>query len=344
MVEAGPDEKIYPVGKLAAIVDALAAESGSSTAALDSIQLSEEAVYSPNTRISSNQVIECYQHAMKLSRDPFFAYHAGLRFHISTYGLYGFAILSSTNFRQTMQFAVKYHELATPLAGIDFREEDRHGIWTINPIPHSRVDAPLYRFIVEMQFGIHISLHRDVMGPSFVPQELRVTYEPHFDMQRYRDAFVCDVVFGQPENEFIFDSNWLDAVPQLGDKITYPETLKMCDELLDEFRLRKGLAGKVREALLVNLAQPVSFDAIARHLDISPRTLRRKLHEQNTSFHKLLAELRMHMAVKYLRDTDFTLEEIGDALGFSDASNFRHAFRRWTGRTAKAFREGADKK
>jgi hypothetical protein len=48
----------------------------------------------PATRISLNQVIECCRNAAKLSRDPHFSYHPGLRFHLSAYGMYGFAILS----------------------------------------------------------------------------------------------------------------------------------------------------------------------------------------------------------------------------------------------------------
>src|SRR5260370_40598131 len=58
----------------------------------------------------------------KLSRDPHFSYHTGLRFHLSAYGMYGFAILSSMNYRQTMQFAEKYHQLATPLTELRFKE------------------------------------------------------------------------------------------------------------------------------------------------------------------------------------------------------------------------------
>ena len=343
MVEAGPNDKIYPVGKLAAIVDALAAEVTLPADALGHIQLSEEAISSPNTRVSLNQLIECCRLAMKLSRDPFFAYRAGLKFHVSTYGLYGFSILSSTNFRQTMQFAVRYHQLAVPLANISFREQDGHGIWTINPVPHPAVDAPLYRFLVEMQFGMHISLHRDVMGPAFTPQELHVTYAAFFDMQQYHDAFACNVLFGRADNELVFDAAWLDAIPQLGNKITYSVILKMCGEMLDEFQLRKGLSGKVREALLVNLTKPTSLDAIARFLKMSPRTLRRKLQGENTSFRKLLDELRMHVAIKYLRDTDFTVDEIGYALGFGDAANFRHAFHRWTKLSPHQFRTIAGK-
>jgi hypothetical protein len=105
---------------------------------------------SPATRISLNQVIECYRNAAKLSREPHFSYHAGLRFHLSAYGMYGFAILSSMSYRQTMQFAEKYHQLATPLAELHFKEQSGCGVWTIAPMPHSRIDGSLYKSRIQL--------------------------------------------------------------------------------------------------------------------------------------------------------------------------------------------------
>jgi len=59
MIKAGPDEKIYPVVKLAMVINALAAEGISPADALDGIEVSETAISSPKTRVSLNQIIEC---------------------------------------------------------------------------------------------------------------------------------------------------------------------------------------------------------------------------------------------------------------------------------------------
>jgi len=338
MINPGPDEKIYPVFKVATIVDALAAEGIAPADALAGVRLSKDAVASPATRVSLNQVIACYRNADRLARDPHFAYKAGLRLHVAAYGMYGFAILSSMNYRQTMQFAMQYHQLATPLATIDFSEQGGYGIWTITPVPNARVDALLYKFLVDMQLGIILSLHRDIMGPSFVARELHVTYRPPADTPKYPGLFGSPVLFGQSENRFLFDAAWLDGTPNLGNEITYATVLGLCDGLMEEFRLRIGLIGKVRQALMANLMRAMSFDDVAKSLNMSARTLRRKLHEENTSFRKLVDELRMDMAIKYLRDTGLTVEDIAEALGFSDAANFRHAFRRWTKAAPHEFR------
>ena len=252
--------------------------------------------------------------------------------------MYGFAMLSSTNYRRTMHFATRYHQLATPLTAIDFKEQSNCGIWTFTPLPNARIDARLYKFVVEMQFGIFLSLHRDIMGPSFTARELHVTYAAPAEAPKYSDIFGSPMLFGQSENRLLFDAAWLDGTPNLGNEITYSTVLGLCDGLMEEFSLRIGLIGKVRHNLMINLMHAVSFDDIAKSLNMSARTLRRKLQQEHTSFRKLVDELRMDMAIKYLRDTDLIVEDIAKALGFSDAANFRHAFRRWTKAAPSEFR------
>jgi AraC-like DNA-binding protein len=252
--------------------------------------------------------------------------------------MYGFAMLSSTNFRQTIRFIEKYSLLSTPIAEDSFKQEDGICVWTIVPVPQLRVDAALYKFVVELYCGILTSVFRDIMGLSFGPRELRVTFAPDDRLPPCPEVFGCPVVFRQPENRFLFDAKWLEGRPELGNRITYLSVLRLCDRLMEELRLRVGLVGKVREVLLLNLARRGSFDDIARRLQMSTRTLRRKLRAENSKFREIQDELRMQIATKYLRDTDLTIEEIAFALGFSDAANFGHAFRRWTKRAPNEVR------
>ena len=192
-MDLNPDDTVYPVAKIALVLDALAAGGVPKEDALRRVRLSEASISSPATRVSLNQVIDCCSYAAEHSHDPHFAYHTGLRFHVSAYGMYGFAILSSINYRQTMKFAVKYHQLATPLVTMEFKENDGYGIWLVNPLSYARIDVRLYKFIVEMQFGILLSLHQDFMGSSFFVREFQVTYPPSSDASKYAALFGAPV-------------------------------------------------------------------------------------------------------------------------------------------------------
>jgi len=339
MIITGPNDKVYPIVKVATILDLLVEEGVAVEQALAGTGLSAAALTSPAARVSLLQVAECYRNAIRLSPDPWFAWHAGLRFHVSSYGMYGFAMLSSTNFRQTMRFAVAYHALATPLAEVTFREEHDRGIWTFVPLAHPMVDAALYRHIVELQCGIMTSLQKDIMGSGFAAREIHLEYPAPPGRPDYAGVFGCPVLFSQPSNALVFDAVWLDHPAALGNRITYKTVVKLCDGLLGELELRAGVAGKVRQALLVRLPKPTRFADIAAELGMSARTLRRRLAEEGAAYHALVDALRAEMAIKYLRETDLKVGEIAAALGFSEVGNFRHAFHRWAGASPNKFRD-----
>lgn len=339
MDSAGFGEKWYSAAKMGAVVDALLAEGVSPADVLGGTDVSFEDLHSASTNISRDQLIQCYRNALALSRDPHLAHTVGSSVHLSAYGMYGYAMLCSTDFRKTMDFAVRYHQLATPLATISFEEHDHAGSWTIEPLLHSRINSQLYRFVTELQIATHISLHRDIMGKSFKPREILLTYRrPAADFQMPSALIGCPMRFEQATNQIVFDSAFLDAVPKLGNRTTYPAAIALCDELLAELALRTGAAGKIRSVLLRDVANQPTLPAVARLLKTTPRTLRRQLQSQNTSFRQLSNELRVHVALRYLRETKMTTDDIAFALGYSDAANFRHAFRRWTGRTPHEFR------
>jgi AraC-like DNA-binding protein len=341
MDSVGFGEKWYSAAKMGAVVDAVLAEGVAPGDVLGGADVSFEDLHSASTRISRDQLIQCYRNALALSRNPHLPYTVGASVHLSAYGMYGYAMLCSTDFRRTMDFAVRYHQLATPLAAISFEEHDQAGIWTIEPLLHSKIDSQLYRFVTELQIATHISLHRDIMGESFKPREILLTYRRAADFRMPSDAIGCPVRFEQATNQIVFDSAFLDAAPKLGNRTTYPSVIAVCDALLAELALRTGAAGKVRNVLLGDVANRPTFSAVAKLLQTTPRTLRRQLRLQNTSFRRLSDELRVHVALRYLRETKMTTEDIGFALGFSDAANFRHAFRRWTGKTPHEFRQDA---
>jgi AraC-like DNA-binding protein len=148
------------------------------------------------------------------------------------------------------------------------------------------------------------------------------------------------VRFEQATNQIEFDSAFLDATPKLGNRTTYPSAIALCDDLIADIILRSGAAGRVRSLLSTDVAERLSFAAVARRLKTTTRTLRRQLRLQNTSFRELSDELRAHVALRYLRETTMTMEDIAFALGFSDSANFRHAFRRWAGKAPHEFRRG----
>jgi AraC-like DNA-binding protein len=116
-----------------------------------------------------------------------------------------------------------------------------------------------------------------------------------------------------------------------------------CEKLLAEGRKRRGLTAKVRERLQRRIAEMPDMDELANELHLTPRTLRRRLLEEGTTFRSLREEVRMTLAEKLLlAESHLSLQQIAEQLGYSDASSFVSAFKRYCGRTPGNLRVQAD--
>jgi AraC-like DNA-binding protein len=334
----GLSERVYESTKLAALFDVLVDQGCPVGEILRNVNLNVDEVHSPKSRISLAELMTACKNAIRLSSDPHLPYRIGTSIHISAYGMYGFAILCCPDFRKAMAFAELYHALAAPLATIEFTEADGIASWVIEPNARTATDPQLYRFITEMQIGIHISLMRDIMGATFTPDQISLTYPQADDFGLSAEQTGCPLSFASSTNGIVFRSAWLDQAANLGNKTTYPAVVALCDDLLNDLKSRIGVAGEIRALLLRELVNPPSLATIAKRLEVSDRSLRRQLREQGISFRGLLDELRMQVALKYLRTTRLANEDIALALGFSDAANFRRAFRRWTNKSPSEVR------
>ncbi|WP_456714292.1 AraC family transcriptional regulator [Bradyrhizobium sp. USDA 4353] len=334
----GLHERLYAPTKLASVYDVLLKEGHSPSDALKGIGLRAEDVHSPDTRISLSQLTTAYRNAIRLSADPHIAYRIGETVHISAYGMYGYAILCSPDFRTAVDVTIRYHVLATPLAAVGLTEEKGLATWSFEPHAHMVDDAPLYRFVLEKQVGVHISVMRDIMGPAFVPEAIHLTYAKAMDFSIDPSDVGCEVRYSQSANRMIFKSDWLDSKATLGNRTTFSHMVELCNTLLADIALRAGVAGQIREILLRDIANPPSFEAVARQLGSNERSLRRALERQGLSFRALRDELRGRLALEYLRGTSLNNDDIAVALGFSDGAAFRRAFQRWTNKTPSDIR------
>lgn len=77
----------------------------------------------------------------------------------------------------------------------------------------------------------------------------------------------------------------------------------------------------------------------ARQLQLSSATLRRRLHDEQTSFQRLKDECRMEEACRLLTRPDHSIREIAENLGYTEASTFHRAFKKWNNSTPSEYRQ-----
>lgn len=113
-------------------------------------------------------------------------------------------------------------------------------------------------------------------------------------------------------------------------------------EYLDLARIpaAEGVAAKVLDVLHRRVGQEhLAIDYIAEDLELSKRTLQRRLQQQNENFAQLRDSLRFHYAIKFLIDQHMSVDAVSKALDFSDRTSFTNAFKRWTGLSPSVFRK-----
>ncbi|GAB1257346.1 hypothetical protein NBRC116494_18480 [Aurantivibrio plasticivorans] len=118
--------------------------------------------------------------------------------------------------------------------------------------------------------------------------------------------------------------------------------LKTLEEYVNQARLPEayGVSGRVIEVLQRRIGEhPLAIDHIAEELNLSKRTLQRRLQQQNVSFAQLRDQVRFHFSIDYLVRNTMSIDAISNALDFSDRTSFTNAFKRWTNLSPSTFRK-----
>lgn len=119
-------------------------------------------------------------------------------------------------------------------------------------------------------------------------------------------------------------------------------SVKTLDEYLQQARLPEvyGVPARVVEVLQRRVGHaPMSIGHIADELNLSKRTLQRRLQQQDISFADLRDQVRFHHSIDYLIKQHQSIDSISASLDFSDRTSFTNAFKRWTGLSPSAFRK-----
>lgn len=329
-------DRRYSPTKLAVLVDVASALGVDAAVVLDGTGLDAAAVADPFTLTSSLQFVTAARNAIRAYDGTDLGVRVGSRLHASSYGMYGYALLCSTSLAHTFDSAVKYHQLANRVLAIRWVEHDGIASWLF-PDPHEvalpDLDTALYRFLIDLQFAVHVTIIKDVMGAWCVPARAHFAQPrpPHAAL--LADVLECPIAFDQPRHALGYPSAWLARAPQLANPITAAQVSSQCARLLDELRSQADVTRRVYQELTRTPGQFPDIDAIADSLCITSRTLRRKLEAEGTSYSALLTSVRKALAIDYLSTTTLSIDDIASTLGFSDAVGFRHAFKRWTGTT-----------
>ena len=182
-----------------------------------------------------------------------------------------------------------------------------------------------------------LNVMRELCGSDFEPAEASFAHRRPADIAPYRKFFSVPVYFDTKQYALMFSPKWLGARPPNADK----QLQQLLQKHIDTFKAKHSLAfpEQVRSVLRSALmAGHCSEEQIASLFSMRSRTLSRRLNAFGTSHRELVDECRFEIAQQMLKNTSLDVAHIATSLGYSRASAFIRAFRRWSGTTPAVWR------
>lgn len=266
----------------------------------------------------------------------------GLRYRLSTFGIWGYGILSSATGAEAMALAMRFQQLTFTFTQFGYQEQGDTGMLVFEaPV----LDTALAEFLVERDMAAGAEIMHEVFGPDFEIAGFSLK------ALRPRPAGAAAVVaprvygatvdYGARVNAIRFDRRVLQQTLPQANPITAAMCVHMCTQLMEKRLHYTSTSALVQQHLLAQDNGPPDLVAVAARMNTSERTLRRRLRDEGVSFSELILKARRSLAETMLTGTDMPLAEIAERVGYSDLSTFSQAFKRWTGMQPSAYRRGS---
>ena len=335
ILKMDPTEYSVSAEYLALLLDVLSRRGVATETLLADTRIEPGCWRDPQARITAQDFEVVATRAMVLSGEPWLGWELGASMTLSSHGFLGYAAMSSATLGEALELAVKYFRTRSTLVQLETFTDGDMAVMQINELLALGDLAPL---IMESLFS---SFH--FMGEKLVPGldvigELRFSYpEPDY-FARMRPVMPVPVYFDCAYNQMRFPVERMQYPLQFADPRLARMAADQCEQEMASIKLPPPLLGQVRRIILGGGGRFPGVEEVAGELHMSSRTLKRKLQQLGTSYQEVLDGLRKGLAVEYLTQSEKTVDEIAMTLGYSDASNFARAFRRWTARSPSDYR------
>ena len=276
---------------------------------------------------TTGQLFALWRGIEAVSSDPAIGLLLGTETKAERFDAIALAALSTASFGEGMRQMARYKQLSCPeeiLHGIDGAEWSIQFRWLL-------ADETEPEVLTDLCFAWVQSVARYGTGTKISPVRLELI-RPRAHVKAIERYFGCEVVTGAVRNAIVYrvSDGEIPFVTRNAELLAmlapqFEEELKRLDGQM-------GFAERVRAAIQTKLVgRRPKMEEIARELNLSSRTLQRRLQEVGYSFQQVLEEARHQLARRYLVNPVLELNETAYLLGYEDSGSFIRAFRGWEG-------------
>lgn len=291
----------------------------------------------PEQRVSYRQASSIIRYALCSGLRPDLGLEVGRRETPTAMGVVGLAMLTSRTLADAVQIFLENHLQTGSL--MDPAIEVSGGEIALLALPRFP-DPELLPFLCEEFFAAALAVVRGLVGDEFRPLRLELSYPAPAHARAYYSLAQCEIRFSMPRNRGLFEARWLGQALPTYHPVSAQQALAALRRppSTASSAIPDDLVATVEGWLRERLPRRPRLRELAHHLGLGERSLRRRFAELGTSFQALHDGVRRERALGLLQTAEHKIADVSAALGFSDAREFRRAFKRWTGRTPQAVR------
>jgi len=302
---------------------------------LEETGISQQQLLDPNMVVTGQQELQVIHNLVEQLGDrPTLGLDVGTRYHFTTFGPLGMALMSSASIREALDLALTYFSLTFAFTRFLVSDTDE-GIRI--EIEDEGIPLLVRQFIVERDAAALITVQRDLVQDNFC-QYMAFAFQPKADVQPYIDLFGILPEFGAVKNFVLLDPHKVDQKLQMANDLILHTAEEQCRQILDRRQTQKKFINLVQQQLMRVRGEMPSMDMVADRLHLNARTLRRHLAQEGMTFIQIREEVRQVLAEQYLTLPKASIEQIAEWLGYAEPASFIHAYKRWHGKTPHAVR------
>lgn len=268
--------------------------------------------------------------------DPAFPLKVAEYISPSTFGEFSIGLLTSSSLRNfLLRFAKYYPYIATTQKLRLVQSPDE--VILISHFAEKSISEDLRSVWTQVTLAFVFRFMRLMGRPDYSALKIELTSKFRGqDSERYREFFGVVPEFGSSRNAMYLPLAGIDEnLANGGSEIAVEYEIRIAAKISEIEE--SNLPLRVHAFLVKELPQQIlSKEIVASHFAMSPKTFQNRLGEAGTSYQQLLDQARRELAELYLPFPDITLAEVADLVGYSDASNFCRAYKRWTGHVPRA--------
>jgi len=286
--------------------------------------------------VEDKQELQVLNNLMMNTTSPFkVGMELGSRYHLTSYGIMGYALLASSSPKKAIELGLRFLDLTYVFSKIDLTELNGSLYLKFScDIPGELGELVLVRDMVGAAM-----IQREVFESTYLPINLQFTSPQPvaLSQQDIQQKLGAEVRFNTNFNGFTWSAYHMDLPLVKANEATVRICEQQCIQLLQQKQNWKPIAKQVKNTL-VHLGLTASMEDIAHHLARTTRTLHRQLKQEQTSWRQVRDEVRIGIAEELL-SKPMKLDEIAERLGFSDGANFSHSFKRFKNITPSQHRK-----